>query len=301
MNEFQIKSDKWISIPSKNTIKLNLFKVQQEKQKAAQNQRWERAAALRDHEKELSNTYHELKVEVMNALEGFDLLSGDVKDYFFLHELLFEFSPFDFLHDSVNRQNWKTIDDYTGIYLQTQREMSEKLLSFLDEEYAIIRKQVRESGKESDVNRTLSALEKLKTMAESLQQNRLDGHRRKILLLTGYMVLFYAPFLDEVMDKVQDRNTYYSTLFYLLLILILSISYFISRKFVKINDTDYNNHFYKQVDSAWFYPYRFTQFVFLSGLLWQASYNLLVLIRKTMVLVNGSSGFSSHFYELFTN
>ena len=92
--------------------KLNLFRCQTEKNTAANKQQFEKAAYLRDQQKQITEHIEDLKIEVLQLLEKSKDWREDKYEYAVLLSLILEFQPIDFLNDTKQLKSIEAIDVY---------------------------------------------------------------------------------------------------------------------------------------------------------------------------------------------
>ncbi len=151
--------------------KLNLFRIQLEKNTVVKNQHYEEAARLREQEKQIRELIENLRCVVLKSIHTLKVEHGSVSDYALLQNLLLEFHSIDFQYDSSNSQTIEAIDEYMNCYWRIKQQMQEDLLNFLSEEYQYLRVQMRQFKSESDNDKALLALPRLASISELIQSH----------------------------------------------------------------------------------------------------------------------------------
>lgn len=120
--------------------KLELFRVRRDKQIFVRKQEYEVATTLREAEAEIRERLHDLKHEVIFAIEQSVSSSFDPETFLELHALLLEFQPEDFRSDTRQEKSMEAIMAHVehywsmkqAVYLELRRVINEEFLRLRD-------------------------------------------------------------------------------------------------------------------------------------------------------------------------
>jgi hypothetical protein len=149
------------------TEKLKLIRFQKEKNEAVKNQDFEKAANLRDLEKQSYDKVQELKSAVLEQLSTFDVHEEKLDVYLELQEMLFEFHPIQFRYDNLSHSSLTDINHAVSTYWQIRNEAYFNFKKYIEGEYITLRKEWIDQFKNND-NAVKNTLKQLNHIREFL-------------------------------------------------------------------------------------------------------------------------------------
>jgi len=164
------------------------------------------------------------------------------------------------------------------------------------------------------LTRTNTAITKLFDTVDTVDR-KFYGRRMKFFIWGCILVLIVAPILDELLGVQQDRITYFSTLLFLIFVLVVVLA------FVGAWRDDTGNWTWHRAKSRLqtYYEtskdqiqttktnsqdenlYKLGQYLFLGGVAWKAFQNLSVFVRKPIETLFSTRLTSFRNFERFTN
>ena len=152
--------------------KLELFRLQTDKDEAARLQNYEKAAGIRDLEKIALEKHLSLKNEISSLIAEFKLQENNLNEYLELNELLFEFHPSEFRNDSENSLNKSSMQACVNQYWQIRQDMYSDFKIFIETEYKSLMLKRGEFIKANNQEASDIALRTLYGMGEFLSDFR---------------------------------------------------------------------------------------------------------------------------------
>ena len=151
--------------------KLNLLRIQLEKQTAINDLQYEKAANLREQEKQIREHIENLKSVVIKSIHNLKVEHGSIADFILLQALLLEFHSIDFLNDCSYTQSIEVIDNYMNCYWRIREQMQDDLMKFLCDEYQYLRVQIRNFNNESDTVNAQEAISRLTSISDIINRH----------------------------------------------------------------------------------------------------------------------------------
>ena len=151
--------------------KLNLLRIQLEKQTAIKNLQYEKAANLREQEKQIREHIENQKSVVVKSIHTLKVEHGSIADFILLQALLLEFHSNDFLYDCSDTQSIEVIDNYMNCYWRIREQMQDDLMKFLCDEYQYLRVQIRNFTNKSDSVNAQVATSRLTSISDIINRH----------------------------------------------------------------------------------------------------------------------------------
>ncbi len=121
------------------SLKLEILRFQKEKNMEAQKKSFEKAASLRDMEKQSNETLEELRQHVINLINSYDFTNRNFEDYLNLHELLLEFHPIQFRTDHIRNIIFEDPKPAVEFYWQSREVVYANFKYLISAEYQVLK------------------------------------------------------------------------------------------------------------------------------------------------------------------
>jgi hypothetical protein len=121
------------------SLKLESLRFQKEKNMEAQKKSFEKAAGLRDKEKQSNETLEELRQHVINLIHSYDFTNRNFEDYLNLNELLMEFHPIQFRTDHMSNINLEDPKPAVEFYWQSREVLYANFKYLISADYQMLR------------------------------------------------------------------------------------------------------------------------------------------------------------------
>ena len=121
------------------SLKLEILRLQKEKNMEAQKKSFEKAASLRDKEKQSNESLEAVRQHVINLINSYDFTNRNFDDYLNLHELLLEFHPIKFRTDHIRNINFEDPKPAVEFYWQSREVLYANFKYLIAAEFQVLR------------------------------------------------------------------------------------------------------------------------------------------------------------------